>query len=88
MASGRWQDAPGVVHLFGERRHHAMHFTALAEHLSAGMRTPLQQACFDEMKEETPQFRRALGWEIERGEAELALRLVIALAPLWHVGGL
>jgi predicted ATPase/DNA-binding CsgD family transcriptional regulator len=69
------------------RQRHARHFLALAERAEPELRGPQQRAWLDRLEREHANLRAALGWVLERGEAETALRLSSALRWFWEQRG-
>ncbi|MGH2558079.1 MAG: ATP-binding protein [Thermomicrobiales bacterium] len=67
------------------RRRHAGWCLALAEAAEAGFLGPDQVAWLDRLEQEHDNLRAALGWLLDAGEAETALRLASALWCLWRV---
>ncbi len=65
------------------RRAHAAHYLALTEAAKPHMFLADQGRWLDRVEAEHDNVRAALGWAIERGEVETALRLVAAILPLW-----
>ncbi len=65
------------------RRRHADYYLALAEQL----RQHEPPYWYDRVDAEHDNFRAALAWAHEKGEAEVELRLAIALALYWAVRG-
>jgi predicted ATPase/DNA-binding CsgD family transcriptional regulator len=66
---------------------HAKYFLALAEMLRPQIEGPDGPAVLRRMEGEHPNLRAALGWAVDRGETEIALRLVVALWKFWLVRG-
>jgi predicted ATPase/DNA-binding SARP family transcriptional activator len=72
-----------LAHLTDEeavRRRHAEHYAALAEAALVHLEWTFEAALHDR---EASNFRAALRWTIESGEAELALRLAAKLNQYW-----
>jgi predicted ATPase/DNA-binding XRE family transcriptional regulator len=67
------------------RRRHAAFYLALADGAARELRGPRQHQSVTRLDREHDNLRAALGWSLDRGEGELALRLVGALAPFWDV---
>lgn len=73
--------APGEsAVVFGKHRDH---FLALAEEADRHSRRPEETAWYQRLEAEHDSLRAALGWSLERGDAEAAARLTGALAPFW-----
>jgi predicted ATPase/DNA-binding SARP family transcriptional activator/DNA-binding CsgD family transcriptional regulator len=68
-------------------RRHASVFLALAEEAEPELRGPRQQEWLERLEVEHDNFRAALTWALDRGEAELGLRLSGALGEFWHMRG-
>jgi predicted ATPase len=68
------------------RRHGELHL-ALAEESRRALRGPHQRLWLDRLTSEDDNLRAALGWAIEGGHAEMALRLVWALEVFWIRAG-
>jgi predicted ATPase len=62
-------------------RRHAEYFLTLAEESEPRLGGAEQVAWFERLETENDNLRAALSWAIERGEAELGLRLARALRP-------
>jgi predicted ATPase/class 3 adenylate cyclase len=69
------------------RRRHAEFFLALAEEAEHHLRGPEDVEWLERLEEEHDNIRAALSWALERGEAELALRLGGALWMFWEARG-
>ena len=69
------------------RRQHATFFVALAEDAEPRLRTPEDVEWLERLEGEHDNLRGALSWALERGEAELGLRLGGALGTFWHAHG-
>jgi predicted ATPase/DNA-binding SARP family transcriptional activator/DNA-binding CsgD family transcriptional regulator len=66
---------------------HANLFLALAEEAEPELSGPRQQQWLERLEVEHDNFRAALTWALDRGEAELGLRLSGALGEFWHMRG-
>src|SRR5215207_129980 len=69
------------------RRRHATFFLALAEEAEPRLRGPEDVEWLERLETEHDNLRVALSWTLERGDAELALRLGGALGIFWHTHG-
>jgi predicted ATPase/class 3 adenylate cyclase len=69
------------------RRRHAEHWTEVGEQVSEALFGPKQQAATRRLGYDLDNFRSALSWVLESGEAELGLRLGAALRDFWRLGG-
>jgi predicted ATPase len=69
------------------RRRHAEYFLTLAEESEPRSGGPEQVAWFERLETENDNLRAAISWAIERGEAELGLRLARALRLFWYARG-
>ncbi|HLV99393.1 MAG TPA: tetratricopeptide repeat protein [Ktedonobacterales bacterium] len=65
------------------RRAHTQHFLALAEQARQQETGPETVAWRDRLEREHDNLRAALGWAQEQGEAEIGLRLAVALTWFW-----
>lgn len=72
----------------GLRRRHAEFFLARAERAEPGMRSAHQREWYAELLDDEGNFRSALRWALEVGEADIALRLAGALWMFWRWAGL
>jgi predicted ATPase/DNA-binding XRE family transcriptional regulator len=72
----------------GLRRRHADFLLALAEQAEPGMRSAQQRQWYARLLDDEGNFRAALSWALEAGEADLALRLGGALWMFWRWAGL
>jgi non-specific serine/threonine protein kinase len=68
-------------------RAHAMYYLGLAEGRMYAVYGPEGADWMRRLEREQDNFRAALGWMRERGEAELGLRLAGSLAPFWDLRG-
>ncbi|OLV15354.1 ATP-binding protein [Deinococcus marmoris] len=69
------------------RRLHAAHFAALAAEAAPHLHGPDQAAWLSRLDAEHDNFRAALGWVLDHGTADDALRLSAALHWFWYVRG-
>jgi len=69
------------------RRRHVDHFLALAERAAVELKGPDQTVWLSRLDAEHDNFRSALSWLGGADEAELELRLSIALTRFWYVRG-
>jgi predicted ATPase/DNA-binding CsgD family transcriptional regulator len=69
------------------RRRHAAFFLALAEEAQPRLRTLEDRQLLERLESEHDNLRAALSWALERGEAELGLRLAGALRLYWEAHG-
>jgi len=69
------------------RRRHALFFLALAEQAEPELAGEGQRAWLDRLELEFDNLRLALGWALERAEADVALRLAGALWFFWDMRG-
>ncbi len=65
------------------RRRHAEYVTELAESVETEYLGPEQAVLRERFRIEWDNIRAALSWALERGETELGLRLIGALAMVW-----
>jgi predicted ATPase/transcriptional regulator with XRE-family HTH domain len=73
--------------LEARRREHAAYYLALAEQAQPEVEGPEQVAWLQRLEAEHNNLRAALGWAIERREAETAVRLSGALFEFWMMHG-
>jgi predicted ATPase/DNA-binding CsgD family transcriptional regulator len=66
---------------------HAEYFLALAEEAEPELIGPREAEWFERLEEELDNFRAALSWASEYGEAELGLRLAGSLMSFWLTEG-
>jgi predicted ATPase/class 3 adenylate cyclase len=69
------------------RRRHAEHWVQAGERASAALFGPEQAAWTLRLERDHDNFRAALGWLLQSGEAELGMRLGAALRDFWRLGG-
>jgi len=67
------------------RQRHAAFFVRLAEEVEAELKGGHQETWLVYLEREHDNFRAALSWALERGGAELALRLAGALGEFWYL---
>ena len=70
------------------RREHASYFRDFAESAEPHLTGPDQARWFDLIEFDTDNYRQALSWAVEEGEAELGLRTGAAMWRFWIVRGL
>ena len=69
------------------KRAHAEYFLGVAEEVEPQLIGPREAEWFGRLEEELDNFRAALSWASEHGEAELSLRLAGALGSFWFWEG-
>ena len=67
------------------RRRHAGYLLALVERAAPELDAAANVAWFDRLAAEIDNLRAALGWALDRGDAELALRLSTASWRFWYL---
>jgi predicted ATPase/class 3 adenylate cyclase len=65
------------------RQAHAGYYLTLAEQAEQGLRGPDQTAWLEQLEREHDNLRAALGWSLEHGAPETAVRLCGALGYFW-----
>ena len=75
----------GETRTFSER--HAEHYLSLAEHAETRLVTADQKRWMLRLEQDHNNLRKALGWLIEGGDTERALRFVVALWRYWRHSG-
>ncbi len=69
------------------RRRHAEHWAHVADEASEALQGPEQGLSIRQLELDHDNFRSALTWALQSGDAELGLRLGSALRDYWHLGG-
>jgi non-specific serine/threonine protein kinase len=69
------------------RRAHAEYYLSRVEERALAVYGAEPRPWMGWLEQEHDNFRAALGWARERGEAELGLRLAASLGPFWYVSG-
>jgi tetratricopeptide (TPR) repeat protein len=67
------------------RRRHAEHWMAVAEGLAEALKGPSQDDVVRRLDRELDNLRAALDWTVEAQEADLGLRLAVALDDYWRL---
>ena len=75
---GRWA---------GLRERHAAYFVNMAEDAAADVMSSSKRATLDRLEQDHDNLRAALGWSIEAGAADTAMRLGAALWRFWQMRG-
>ena len=78
VARGRWD---------GLRPQHAAVFLAIAEEAATQVMGSAKRAWLDRLEEDHDNLRAAMGWAIESGNVETAMRLGSALWRFWQMRG-
>jgi predicted ATPase/class 3 adenylate cyclase len=68
------------------RRRHAEHWAAVAEEASGALPGTSQEECIRRLDRELDNLRGALDWTVAAEEAELGLRIAVALDDYWLLG--
>jgi predicted ATPase/DNA-binding XRE family transcriptional regulator len=71
----------------GVRRRHAGYYLALAERVRPKLRGRDEGVWLDRLEAENDNLRAAIGWSLEAGDAEMALRLGAELWWFWYKRG-
>jgi tetratricopeptide (TPR) repeat protein len=82
----RLRDA-SATHAEGLRRRHGLFYLDLAEAAAARLHGPAQLESVDRIELEHDNLRAALAWSLAAGDAEVALRLCLALRDFWRIRG-
>ena len=82
-AAGRLAARAGAA--TGLERRHSQFFLALAEEAEPNLRASGQHVWVQRLLADRDNLRAALGWAIEQGESEIALRLAAALWMFWRL---
>jgi tetratricopeptide (TPR) repeat protein len=69
------------------RRGHAAYFLALAEEAEPHLKGPEQETWLERLGRDDANLRAVLQWATESGEAEVGLRLAVALERYWVIRG-
>jgi predicted ATPase/class 3 adenylate cyclase/DNA-binding CsgD family transcriptional regulator len=69
------------------RRKHAEFFLALAEAAAAALEGAEQGVWLTQLQQEHDNLRTALSWAVEQHEAEIGIRLAVALRLFWFMRG-
>src|ERR671916_1297994 len=69
------------------RRRHARYYLALAERARPELKGPDQSSWLDRLEAEMDNLRAALGLSLDRGDVEVALRMVAELWWFWYKRG-
>lgn len=64
---------------------HAAFYLAMAEESETRLKEANPEVWLGRLEREHDNFRTALSWTLEQGEAELGLRLGAALGDFWHM---
>ena len=78
VEAGRWN---------GLRERHALLFAELAQELQGRIMSSEKRVWLDRLEEEHDNLRAAIGWALEVGAAETALRMCSALWRFWQMRG-
>jgi predicted ATPase/class 3 adenylate cyclase len=69
------------------RRRHAQHWIEVGEEVSEALFGPEQQAATRQLGYDLDNFRSALRWVLDSGQADVGLQLGAALRNFWRLGG-
>jgi predicted ATPase/DNA-binding SARP family transcriptional activator len=69
------------------KQRHAEYYAALAEKAEPELFKPDQAYWFTRLDAEKDNFRTAINWAFEHGDAELSLRIISALWENWYING-
>jgi predicted ATPase len=82
-----WERLTEIGEIAAMRRRHASYFLALAEEGGPRVYGPDAELWLDRLERDHDNYRAALRWAEETGEAEISLRLGAALYRFWWVRG-
>jgi predicted ATPase/DNA-binding SARP family transcriptional activator/tetratricopeptide (TPR) repeat protein len=68
-------------------RRHADYFAGFAENVAGRLQQPGQLEWLSRLEPEHDNVRAAIGWSIDAGETDLALRLCVAMRDFWRLRG-
>ncbi len=71
----------------GTGRRHADYFLGLAERAVSELKGPGQVGYLTRVDQDKDNLRAALAWALDRGDADTAARLAVAVGPSWEVRG-
>jgi predicted ATPase/class 3 adenylate cyclase len=78
-----WEQLEEHAEVAAVRRDHAGFYSRLAEEAQPGLRGVDQGRWLRRLDAEHDNFRAALAWLLERGEARAAMALAVSLGPFW-----
>jgi predicted ATPase/DNA-binding SARP family transcriptional activator len=76
-----------ATHAEALRRRHGLFYLDLAEAAAGQLHGPAQLESLDRIELEHDNLRAALAWSLAAGDAEVALRLCLALRDFWRIRG-